>query len=232
MTQPILFATPLSHFARKVRIVLAELEVPFELRFVPNLLSSDPADFGGNPILRIPTLLHGERWIIESDQIVRYIVETWDPGDRLGCLALDPEQRNVLSILNALMSAEVELILSARSGIENVNSLPFFQRYHAVMEHCLVWLETHGRHQWLGADDADDAKETGAKPKRKRAFSFLDVTLVAAWEHFNDRQLVPNVERFPWLAERVALFAERPSVAPSSPRYVDAPPAPNHAKAK
>jgi glutathione S-transferase len=215
MNQPILFATPLSHFARKVRILLAELDVPFELRFVPNLLSSDPADFGGNPILRIPTLLHGERWIIESDQIVRYIVETWDPGDRLGCLALDPEQRNVLSILSALMAAEVELILSARSGIEGVDAMPYFQRHHAVIEHCLVWLEEHGRHQWLGTDDAD---ESGAKQRRKRAFSYLDVTLVAAWEHLQHKQLGPNLERFPWLAERVALFAERPSVAPSAPR--------------
>lgn len=201
----ILFATPLSHFARKVRIVLAELDVPFELRFVPDLLSKDPADFGGNPILKIPTLQHGDRWVIESDQITRYVVETWDPADRLQCLSLTPEQRNVLSILNALMAAEVELILSARSGIEGVHEIPFFQRHLAAMEHCLAWLEASGRAQWTAGD-----------------FSYLDATLVAAWEHFNHFQLVPNVERFGWLAERAAKFAERPSVAPSSPRFVEA----------
>lgn len=203
MARPTLFATPLSHFARKVRVVLAELDVDFELRFVPDLLSKEPADFGGNPILRIPTLVHGERWVIESDQIVRYIVETWDPGDRLGCLGLAPEQRNVLSILNACMGAEVELILSARSGIPDVQSIPYFQRYAAVLEHCLRWLEEQGRDCWTSAE-----------------FSYLDVTLIACWEHLTHYDLVPDMKRFAWLADRVARHAERATVAPSSPRFV------------
>ena len=203
MSRPILYATPLSHFARKIRILLTELEVPFELKFVPDLLSKDPADFGGNPILRIPTLRDGERWVIESDQIARYAVERWDPEDRLCVLSLEPEQRNVLSILNALMGAEVELILSARSGMEGVHEIPFFQRYLAVMEHCLAWLENEGRRSWTANE-----------------FSYLDVTLIAAWEHASHYQLVPIGDRFPWLAERAGRLAARPSVAPSTPARV------------
>ena len=100
-----LFATPLSHFARKVRILLAELELDHELVWTENLLSEDPADFGGNPILRIPTLVDGDTWVVESDQIARYLVERHDPADRFGVLALDVAQRNTLASINAAMGA-------------------------------------------------------------------------------------------------------------------------------
>jgi glutathione S-transferase len=118
--KPKLYATPLSHFARKVRIVLSELQVPFELVFVGDLLSSDPSDFGGNPILRIPTFRDEDHWIVESDQITRYIVERHDPSDRLGRLQLGPDQRNALSMINAAMAAEVEILLATRSGILDI----------------------------------------------------------------------------------------------------------------
>lgn len=36
-----LYATPLSHFARKVRILLEEFKAPHQLVFVDDLLSSD-----------------------------------------------------------------------------------------------------------------------------------------------------------------------------------------------
>src|SRR5262245_24148274 len=53
-TGRVLYLTPLSHFSRKVRIVLRELDLSYDESYVPNLLSADPADFGGNPILRVP----------------------------------------------------------------------------------------------------------------------------------------------------------------------------------
>ena len=52
-TERILHLTPQSHFSRKVRIVLQELGLPCELAHVPDLLSDDPAKFGGNPILSL-----------------------------------------------------------------------------------------------------------------------------------------------------------------------------------
>lgn len=115
-----LHATPLSHFARKVRILLRELELDVDLVWTRDLLSDDPADFGGNPILRVPTLVDGGTWVVESDRIARYLVERHDPADRLGVLALGVAQRNALAMIDAAMGAEVELLLSARSGMQDI----------------------------------------------------------------------------------------------------------------
>ena len=199
-----LYATPLSHFARKVRIVLSELRVPCELIYVENLLSSDPADFGGNPILRIPTFVDGERWIVESDQIVRYLVEKHDPEDRLACLSLDPEQRNILSMINAAMGAEVEILLAGRSGIENVEDIAFFRRSFEVIRHCLAWLDAQAPRTWTEID-----------------FSVLDIALLCMWEHLAYYDTIPDREQYSWVEDRVATFAARASVMESAPANQD-----------
>ncbi len=198
--KPKLYATPLSHFARKVRIVLSELEVPFELLFVGDLLSSDPSDFGGNPILRIPTFRDDDHWIVESDQITRYIVERHDPSDRLGRLHLLPDQRNALSMINAAMAAEVEILLSTRSGIEDIESYEYFRRYFEVIRRCLRWLESEGPASWVQSE-----------------FSYLDIALTCMWDHLDHYDTVENLDRFSWIRERVTTFAARESVVESAP---------------
>ena len=87
MTKPErkLMLKPLSHFSRKVRIVLEELDLAYSPEYAPDLLSSDPAQFGGNPILRVPVLQDGSDWIVESDAIVRFVLEKYGPGDDRFC---------------------------------------------------------------------------------------------------------------------------------------------------
>src|SRR5690349_7327770 len=45
-----------SHHTRIARIFAAELEVPCELEVVRDLMSLDPADYAGNPALKLPSL--------------------------------------------------------------------------------------------------------------------------------------------------------------------------------
>jgi glutathione S-transferase len=52
-----LFGTPLSHFTRKVRIVLHEFAIPFEFQPVESLLTEEAGGYGFNPLMRIPTLM-------------------------------------------------------------------------------------------------------------------------------------------------------------------------------
>src|SRR5262245_43668927 len=58
--EPVLFGRSSSHFTRVTRIVAAELGVSYQFRVVPNLLSLDASDYGGNPALRLP-VLHTEQ---------------------------------------------------------------------------------------------------------------------------------------------------------------------------
>jgi glutathione S-transferase len=54
-----LIGTPLSHFTRKIRVLLAELGVEFEFVRAPGVLAPATASYGGNPLLRVPTLVDG-----------------------------------------------------------------------------------------------------------------------------------------------------------------------------
>ncbi|MEM7516128.1 MAG: glutathione S-transferase family protein [Planctomycetota bacterium] len=196
-----LYATPLSHFARKNRILLRELELSHEIVYVENLLSSNAADFGGNPILRIPTLVDGEQFVVESDQIARYLVESYDAQDRFGVLSLTPDQRNLLSMISAAMGAEVEILLSGRSGIAGVESIPYFQRYFEVIRLCLAFLEKQGPDSWT-----------------RHEFSYLDIALTCMWDPLAYYGTIPELENHVWLKKRAASFEARSSCVESAPK--------------
>jgi glutathione S-transferase len=64
-----LHGTPLSHFTRKIRILLDELDVPFEMVWAPGVLADGTAAFGDNPLMRVPTLVDGAVTVIDSEHI-------------------------------------------------------------------------------------------------------------------------------------------------------------------
>lgn len=202
----VLYLTPQSHFSRKVRIVLRELSVECEESFVPNLLSSDPADFAGNPILRVPVLRDGAIWVIESDQIVRHLLETCDrDSDRFWFFSMNAAQRNALSILSAIMGADVELTLSKRSGLAAEAGALYFARYRSLIGHGLAWIEANGAAVWPEAE-----------------FSYLDIALVCMWDHLRYNRLGDETGAWPWIDARTAAHASRPSVAATTPERMQA----------
>ena len=201
-----LYLTPLSHFSRKVRIILRELDLACEESYVPNLLSSAPGDFGGNPILRVPVLQDGPHWVVESDQIVRYLLETYDRGnDRFAFVSMNTAQRNTLSIISAIMGADVELILSKRSGLADKASGLYFTRYREVIGHGLAWLERNAGSIWPEVD-----------------FSYLDIALLCMWDHLRHGRLLDDSVPHPWIAARALRHADRPSVAATAPERMQA----------
>src|SRR5512143_1218173 len=120
-----LHGTPLSHFTRKIRILLAEMGVSFEFVRPTNLLDADPAAYGDNPLMRVPTLVHGDITVIESDHIARYLVATFDRKDWFEVNTTDVGQLNRLAVANGVMSNEVVLILAKRGGLTDVESVAY-----------------------------------------------------------------------------------------------------------
>ena len=203
-TGRVLYLTPLSHFSRKVRIVLRELGLACDESYVPNLLSADPADFGGNPILRVPVLRDGASWVVESDQIVRYLLETYDHGsDRFAFFSMTTAQRNALSILSAVMGADVELILSKRSGLADRASWLYFARYRDVIEHGLAWIEGNAAMIWPAVE-----------------FSYLDIALLCMWDHLRHGKMLNETVSYPWIDARTLRHAARASVAATAPEQM------------
>src|SRR3569833_2728596 len=113
-----LYATPLSHFSRKIRILLAELGIPFEWVRTPGVMDAVPADYGDNPLMRIPTLVDGDHTLIESDHVARYIVAKHDPRDWFGVTSVEVAALNRLAVANRVMATAVTLLLAKRGGVD------------------------------------------------------------------------------------------------------------------
>lgn len=199
MQKPTLLGTPLSHFTRKVRILLHELEIPFELELVRNLLEADAAPYGGNPLMRVPTWIDGDLLLIESDHIARHIVATRAPHDPLNVLAPGIADLNRLAVMNGIMAHEVTIILAARGGLADVMAHTYFQKLCHAIDSGLSWLDR-------------------TLESERESFHYVDVVTICMWDHLNHYRLVPGLESFQRIAERVARFSMRESVARTTPQ--------------
>lgn len=140
-----LYYTPRSHFSRKVRILMAGLQMPHTLVDVGNVADSDAAQFGDNPLMKIPALKYEARTIFDSDHIARYLVNQVAGRDPFGVLTDDVALLNLRAVMNGIMAAEVSYLLAQRTGIQ-VAGLPRFEKLKASMRQGLVWLESHVDH--------------------------------------------------------------------------------------
>jgi glutathione S-transferase len=191
-----LYGTPLSHFTRKLRILLAELDVPFDFERIPGVLETSPSAYGDNPLMRVPTLVHGDHTLIESDHIARYLVGLYDPDDRFGVRSERIGDLNRLAVANGIMDNEVVLILAKRGGLEDIEAVSYFRKLTAGI---------HGGLAWLDANVDDDPD-----------LDYADIAAICMYQHATHYKLVP-LDAYTHLAARVARFATRPSIAASAP---------------
>lgn len=198
MTKPQLHGTPLSHFTRKIRILLHELDVPFDFVRTPDLLAASTETYGANPLMRVPSLVDGDAMLIESDHIARYLVERHDPADRFAVLAPRVPAMNRLAVLNGIMAHEVTLILARRGGLEDLEGVAYFRKLVRSISSGLAWL-----------DRELDPDAPG--------FDYADIVTICMWDHITHYRLVPGLEGHARIAARCARFADRPSVALTTP---------------
>ncbi|HEY8087144.1 MAG TPA: glutathione S-transferase family protein [Polyangiaceae bacterium] len=199
MQRPQLHGTPLSHFTRKVRILLAELGVGFDFVRAPGILGTDGGVYADNPLLRIPVLVDGGVTVIESDHIARYLVGKHDPADRFGVRSERVEDLNRLAVVNGIMDNEVVLILAKRGGLVDLESVAYFRKLATAIDGALAWLDGH-------------VERDG------EAFDYGDIATVCMWQHVRHYGMVRGLDGYGRIAARVARFAGRPSVAGTTPQ--------------
>jgi glutathione S-transferase len=194
-----LHGTPLSHFTRKIRILLAELGVPHDFVRARSVMASTAEDYASHPLLRVPTLVHGDVTIIESDHIARYVVERFDASDRFRVNSTRPDDANRLAVVNGVMANEVVLILAKRGGLDDLASVAYFRKLAGAMDSGLAWLE--------------ERVVPGAE------LDYPMIALVSLWQHLVHYrlELIAPLERYPRIAASVEEHAARPSVLATTP---------------
>jgi glutathione S-transferase len=190
-----LFYTPRSHFSRKVRILLDGLGLDVELLDAGNVADAQPAPYGPNPLMKVPTLVDGALSVFDSDHIAAYLVRKFDPADRFAVLTTDAETLNARAVMNGVMAAEVELILAERTGLDT-RAHRRFDKLRESMLQGLAWLDDR----------------SGRWPRDP---TYLAFHVVAMWDHLALYRMVEP--GFPRLHDYASHWASAPFIARSKP---------------
>lgn len=209
MTERIVHGSDSSPYARMVRIVLAELELPFrrDTRLTTERSQEEMARL--NPTLRVPILEEPDgRVLHDSRVIVEYLLASFPlpadgPSPPLLPIPVRPEHRWDDALLTAtlynMLEGAVTLRQMGTSGVKPEQA-PYLGRHQARIHGGLDWLE-------------DRADPTGLLPGW---FSVQDVALVALLdfgEHFGTFQWRGH----PGLEALHARLSARSSVAGTKP---------------
>jgi glutathione S-transferase len=197
-----------SHFTRMARIVAAELGVPLELRANRDLLSLDPADYGGHPALRLPVLLRADEPVYGCLNICRVIARASGREHEL----VFPEHDLQAELLNAgevvlnAMALQTELVIHEVVAKRTPDAVSGKRRQGLIRS--LAWLELR-----LDA--------VLAQLPESRRTSLLEVALFCLMEHIPYRNPM-DLSPYRALQDFTRQFGQRPS-ALATPYGFDAP---------
>ena len=203
-----LYGRSSSHFTRIVRIFAAEMEIPLEFVLIRDLMSQDPADYGDNPALKMPTLESPDGTWFGSLGICRELARHHELNldvvwpDQLASALASNAQELVLQA----MSTEVGIVMGKSSGVPADNTHQ--SKLRASLLGTLQWLEDH-------------AGTAIATLPHERDLSYLEVSLFCLVEHLDSREVVPT-EPYPTLRAFAERFALRSS-AKATPYKFDFP---------
>ncbi|MBW8851067.1 MAG: glutathione S-transferase family protein [Xanthomonadales bacterium] len=198
-----------SHYTRQVRMLAHELGIAYTLAPIHDLMSDDPATYGGNPALKLPALRDGDAVVWGSANACRWLARR-TPGDAARVFlpedARDPLCMNAHEVLAHAMAAQVEVVFH-----EIVSKRPpdaTSRKRRASLVGCLAWL-----------DRAWPAIRATLPTDR---IALFDLGLFALLEHLPFRNPL-DLAAMPRLVAFADACRDRPS-AQATPYRFDAPP--------
>lgn len=195
-----LFATPLSHFSRKARILLDLYSVPYEFVDIGKVTDDRMETFANNPMMKVPVLTDGQDWIVESDHIADYVVRKFDHEDRFQVQTKDIFDLNARAIMNGIMTEEVKVILARRTSVPT-EGVAFFDKALKAITEGMKWLESN--HERFDVTN----------PK------YRDIHLVCLWDHLDYYgNIIPL--KYDGLRKVVSEISRSPEISRSSPHVL------------
>lgn len=177
-----------SPYARKVRILLAEMETPHSpVELIPGSMDSGSL-FGEDyeaqiPSMRVPSIKDGDEIIFESNLVIAYLLEKYPmnkPSEDQPPLATTMVRSShqwqdsmVLATIETLLNSAINLAFLKRSDVD-VDQVAYLRREQDRCQSCLDWLEAR-------------ATTEGFIPG---VFSIADLNLLCALQWFDDRDVV------------------------------------------
>jgi glutathione S-transferase len=192
----VLFGRSSSHFTRVARIVAAECGVEYEFRVLRDLFSREPADYGGNPALRVPALRTPRGLWLGAGAIAREFARLSRQSPRLVWSedVADAVVAGAQELVLESMATEVTLVMSVIAGASTDNTLYAKRRQSLV--NMLGWL------------DQNATRALAALPPRD--LSYLEVSLFCLITHLEFRQVLSTAP-FEALNRFRMEFEQRPS---------------------
>jgi glutathione S-transferase len=204
-SRPVLTGRSSSHFTRITRIFAAELRIDYSFQVVRDLMSSEPADYGGNPALRIPVLRTSRGVWFGALNVCRELWRQSNPRPRV----VWPEDLDTSVLANAqefvlqAMATEVSLVMGKLGGGGEDGAHQAKMRKSLL--NMMAWLEEN-----VGAVLA-------ALPPQ-RDLSFLEVSLYCLVKHLEFRSVLP-MDPYAKLNDFCQRFATRASVSETPFRF-------------
>ena len=197
LDQPRLVGRSSSHFTRLARMFAEELDIAYAFAPVYDLASRDPADYAGNPALKLPVLVLREGPVFGTENICRTLAErAGEPRRILWTERLpDLRARNAQELVWHGMGAQVQLVFGmqvARLPAESV----YFAKATDGFRDALAWL------------DANLESVLQALPPRD--LSLLETSLFCLLEHLAFRDTLP-LAPYGHLSALAAAWRERPA---------------------
>jgi len=203
--KPKLIGRSSSSFTRVARIFAVELGVECSFQVVPDLLSTEPSDYAGNPALRLPILESSSGSWFGTLNICRELARhstrgmtlIW-PEDLRGTLLCNAQEFTLQA-----MATEVALVMASLAG-ENLGGAQQAKQ-RASLLNVLEWL------------DGNVNAALTALPATPH-LSYLEVTLFCLLAHLEFRGVVP-VSPYPALLGFCGQFAARDSARDTGFRF-------------
>lgn len=133
-----------SHYTRVVRMLAHELDVPYALDPIHDLLSEDPATFGGNPALKLPAVRIGGEVTWGSQNACRAIARLASGGEARVHWPEDaraPLAMNAHEVVAHAMAAQVEVVFHEFVARRPPDAAS--RKRRASLLGCLAWLDAN-----------------------------------------------------------------------------------------
>jgi glutathione S-transferase len=204
LARPTIIGRSSSHFTRVTRVFAAEVKVDCALQVVRDLTSTDPADYAGNPALKVPVLRTSRGVWFGALQICR---ELWRLSGREGRVVwpedLDqPLLSNAQELVVHAMGTEVSLIMAKVSGqVGGAHQ----DKVRKSLINVMAWLE-------------ENAAQILAALPRERDVSFLEIGLFCLVTHLEWREVLSTAP-YSRLNDFCRDFGARPSAQETGYRF-------------